>query len=969
MIPSDSKNDWYRLVFEQSLDPIIVFNANTKRIADVNPATENVLKMPREELIGLRPLDLIPENKRSGYSDLLDIAIRRGGFREMPLELLTREGRILPVVLTIYFIKPGEESFVIGIFHILERPTGEEIRCNDDFHILLDKGMQGIYQTKNGIFTKVNRRVCEIFGYPEEKLLGMPSWNLARPDLRESIAKTFFEKAKAGDSSPIIVPCIRSDGREIITEISINTNREFGVIGFITDVTERENLLKEIGQSEANFRLLAESSQDVVMRIGLDYRCLYVNAASRKITGYAPSALIDKTAHEAGFPKELAQKWESDLSKVIRSKQPLRVETLLPNGRWIDSFMTPEISGDGAVLSIFTDSRDITQQKESEAIIQKNLEENIDLYDNAPCGYHSLGPDGTYLRINNTELNWLGYKREELVGKKKAPELMTPESKKTFFSLYPGFKKTGKLENIELEFVRKDGTILSTLLNATAVVDDKGHYINSRSTLIDNSKMKQYESELKSTEEKFRGIANLAFDMIYQTDIQGRFTYCSPSSKRLFGYPDSDVVGKSLIDFVPKEEIPRVVSVHRQALSGKNKTVEGFTCSVRCKDGSFALVEVNALPLIKNGKIIGSQGIIRDVSQRKQAEARLAESEKFLSSVIENIPDMIFVKDAKDLRLRLINHAGEKLLGRKREALIGKIDYDLFPRNESAFFTSKDRAVLDHKKLVDIPEEPINSVHGLRYLHTKKIPLLDDKGNPKYLLGISEDITKTKELDLLTAGFISSISHELRTPITPIKAQVQRLLERELPRDDEKKAFEVILRNTIRLDRLIQDILEINRIQAGRLELHKKDVDLNDVIRMALTDLNSIIKANGTKVTFVPGKIPVASIDSDRMLEVIINLVDNSIKYGRGKIRIRTKKQGSQILVSVTDNGIGIPKSNLSNIFKPFYRTKQAAVQRVQGTGLGLSIVKGILATHGGMVWVESKVGKGTTVSFTLPGK
>ena len=138
-------------------------------------------------------------------------------------------------------------------------------------------------------------------------------------------------------------------------------------------------------------------------------------------------------------------------------------------------------------------------------------------------------------------------------------------------------------------------------------------------------------------------------------------------------------------------------------------------------------------------------GIVRDVSERKQAEQEVQRTQVVLNSIIENLPDMVFVKDAKDLRFVRFNRAGEELLGYSREELIGKNDYDFFPKDEADFFWEKDCEVLQGGRLVDIPEEPIKTrLKGMRFLHTKKVPILRDDGVPQYLLGISEDITEQK---------------------------------------------------------------------------------------------------------------------------------------------------------------------------------------------------------------------------------
>jgi signal transduction histidine kinase len=243
-----------------------------------------------------------------------------------------------------------------------------------------------------------------------------------------------------------------------------------------------------------------------------------------------------------------------------------------------------------------------------------------------------------------------------------------------------------------------------------------------------------------------------------------------------------------------------------------------------------------------------------------------------------------------------------------------------------------------------------------------------------YLQGTVRDITKikkaeekAKESEIMKTEFLSAISHELRTPITPIKAQLQRILSTELTKQEQKDSIEIALRNTTRMDRLIQDLLEISRMKSGKFNIFKKKENINEIISNGIIDLNSFAKEKNTIITFEKGKIPEINVDKDRILEVIINLIDNAIKYGKGKILVKTKKENKNILVEIQDNGIGIPKEETKKIFSPFYRGKRLEEQKYEGTGLGLSICKGIVEAHNGKIWFESNNQKGTSFFIRLP--
>ena len=208
-------------------------------------------------------------------------------------------------------------------------------------------------------------------------------------------------------------------------------------------------------------------------------------------------------------------------------------------------------------------------------------------------------------------------------------------------------------------------------------------------------------------------------------------------------------------------------------------------------------------------------------------------SEKFLQSIIENIPDMVFVKDAAELRFVRFNNAGAELIGYPAEEMIGKNDWDLFPASEAEFFIAKDREVLAGGAMVDIPAEPIDTrFNGRRVLHTKKIPILGEDGEPEYLLGISEDITEriesaraiedarleAEEANRAKTDFLSRMSHELRTPLNAVLGFAQ-LLEMDLTDESELESVRHILSAGSHLLDLINDVLDISRIDSGALSV------------------------------------------------------------------------------------------------------------------------------------------------------
>ena len=362
------------------------------------------------------------------------------------------------------------------------------------------------------------------------------------------------------------------------------------------------------------------------------------------------------------------------------------------------------------------------------------------------------------------------------------------------------------------------------------------------------------------------------------------------------------------------------------------------------------------------------------------------ESLKFLDSIIENIPHMIFIKDAKDLRFVRFNKAGEELLGYTRQELIGKNDYAFFPKEEADFFTSKDRTVLEGKKLVDISEEPIHTrFKGTRILHTKKIPILDEEGNPRYLLGISEDITNTQsaQMELIKNRealarynvekeqmevFTYLASHDLQEPLQKI-ISFSELLKAHKGGNLDTKARDYLERmqnSARRMTQLVQALLNLSRITTKKPYL--ETVDLRRVLDEVLSDLEIRLEKTGARVE--SDTLSAVRADRSQMYQLFQNLISNALKF-RTKgvtpslsIASRLLENGS-IEIRFQDNGIGFEEKELGRIFKPFERLHGWG--EYEGSGIGLAICQRIVLRHGGQITARSAPGQGSTFVVTLP--
>jgi PAS domain S-box-containing protein len=378
----------------------------------------------------------------------------------------------------------------------------------------------------------------------------------------------------------------------------------------------------------------------------------------------------------------------------------------------------------------------------------------------------------------------------------------------------------------------------------------------------------------------------------------------------------------------------------------------------------------------------------KEAGDRAEAQAASHRLDRFLRTLIERIPYAVWVREADNLRLTLVNQTAQSWMSRPEAELLGANDYDLLPHEAARISLQEDRDVLRKGDPVDIPEETWGYGGKPRILHTQKVAIPDENGAPAFLLTISEDITERKQAEhmlemsrdaavqseRLKSEFIRNMSHEIRTPLSIVVGMISLL--QDTPLSSEQRLFaSKIERSAGGLARLTREILDFSKIETGTFSLEMREMNLRDEIENSLRMWSEQARTKGIRLeTLIPASVPPLLIgDPVRVRQVLTELIGNALKFTeRGQIQVRVQEAEETVdqvslTFQVSDSGIGILEDVQKHLFNPFRQGDGSPTRRFGGTGLGLAISKRIVELLGGKIGFSSAPKEGSTFWFTLP--
>jgi two-component system cell cycle sensor histidine kinase/response regulator CckA len=508
------------------------------------------------------------------------------------------------------------------------------------------------------------------------------------------------------------------------------------------------------GELEAHkrARTILDAMKDLFTVVDAHGMFTEVNGACRDFFGKEPSEVLGAPAIAWTHPDDRAatqrafEGWLRDrvASASFENRQVCADGTV----RHVSWAIMPQYQN-GNLHEIWSIGHDITQRKQAEDVLRESEVHYRTIFENAvDCIFEST-EDGRALAANPAFVRLLGYASEADVLRSLTdlPRQLwaVPEERDRVRQM---IEEHGSAREYECELVRKDGAKIPVALNATASRGSDG-LLRFHGSFVDITERKRAETALRDSERKLSSVMESMRDVVWSLSWPDmKVLFISPSAEQMFGRPVQQFVQRMSLwqEMIHPEDAHATEAALRELQdTGKARR----ECRVIRPDGTMVWVHDRSWMVFdETGQPVRVDGIVTDITERKRAEQELKESKQLIESVVENVPLMIFLKDAQDLRFVVFNKAGEELLGYDRHDMIGKNNLDLFPPEQAAFFMAKDREVLAACAPVDILEEPIQTAkRGQRLLHTKKVCIKDSDGAAKYLLGISEDVTERRQTE------------------------------------------------------------------------------------------------------------------------------------------------------------------------------------------------------------------------------
>ncbi len=850
----------------------------------------------------------------------------------------------------------------------------ELISANNLYQEIIDHSADGIFVCDKNLRCLVwNRRLQEMTGIAASYIVGRDSLEVF-PSLREreKASRNLIQQVLNGNTvtvpgEAVLVP--QSGNRFWISGLVAPHRNQageiIGMVAFLRDITARKMANEVIHHSENRYLRLLDSVNDAMWRFDNKNLITFVNRRMTEILGYSLNEMLGEDGFSFVHPDDRAMAKDELMARQLKEKGPFEVRLLHKNGatQWMRTTATAILGDYNQYLGMQGIMTDVSETRKVQASLEHTAYELSGLYNQAPCGYHSLDADGVIIKINDTELSWLGYQRDEVIGKMHIRDILSAASYAHFQKAFNFFKfDDGTIRQIEYEVKRRDGTTFIAQATSRAVLDENKKFVHSHTSLYDITEAKAAQIALEQNEARYRQMFenHPAIQLLVNPEA-GTLVDGNPAAAAFYGYSAQELRGMSAtkIDIMPREEILQEMAL---AKSGGKQL---FDLRHKLASGELRDVQIHAAPLVLDGQCL-IYCIVYDITEKKLAEIKLFESEAHYRDLIENAEDIIYETDAMGHFIFLNEHT-EKVLKYTSAEAVGRhyleaVRPDWRDRVQSFYMNQ-----FINKIPTSYFEFPVVTKDGQVIWLGQNVRMVIENGRAIKHQAFCRDITERRKWEAEienSRAQLRDLSNHLQTAREAERSRISREIH------DELGAALTALKMDLSWQANQLRMLDDRQYRLFTDLVGKVDGCIGTVRKIA-TDLRPSILDNlglwaaiewqaqqlQSRMNIVcEVKMSVQDLDMQQeeataIFRILQETLTNVARHSKAtRVTIQVDATDQEVHMEISDNGKGMPEHKLENF-----------------ASLGLLGMYERARTFGGEFSISSKLGQGTVVSVQMP--